>query len=265
MEFEELRLQCHDISQALGINEKYYSTIVEEALIGNVSAAKVLANLMYHFEDVRAKSKGHALDFLELSKQYGFIYARLVFWISSTTKIEGLQKKIIEAISITMESDSRAELLRALCNQGGLDEDDSNALMNIVRHAWTSSDVESLFIIKQPQLTKEDIERIVLTLSNSDDMMQMLRSLRCVATDTNRSLLRQQILPSKKSKTEFKVKSKLDSLYGSIHPEQVLEAGKFCMALLSNRPARLVYHFGYGKVAGFLYMANINLSAPAEA
>jgi hypothetical protein len=120
-------------------------------------------------------------------------------------------------------------------------------------------DIESLFIIENAILNENDVEHITERMNGCEDLLQMLRSLQVIAKGDNRQLLRRAILPSKRSNKVSSIKVRLEVLLKSNQPEHVLTTGNFCLALVNERPARLVYHFGYGKVAGYLYMANIDL------
>lgn len=263
MDYEKLRLRSHEREIAFEIKKERYDVIVKDALKGNVGAAKVLANLMYHFEDIREKLKDHLNEFVELSRTHGFIYARVVFWITSSLgKEKDIQKRLVNVIQAESSGTTRDELMRALCNLGKLDFENSKVLFDSMKFEWNESDIETLFIIYNPILDLDDVQRIVKQLESSSDLLQILRSLETVTISTNRKLLRGLILPSKKSNQGTEIKSKLEKMLQSNHTEQVMAAGDFCMALVDRKPARLVYHFGYGKIAGYFYMKKINLKQP---
>lgn len=270
MDYEELRLKSHDQKEAMVIKRAHQEVILKESLIGNTAAAKVLANLMYHFEDVREESKSHFEDYIKLCNKDGFTYGRIVFWITSVLGKEKepkqslkLQRLLISAISKAANAEARGELMRSLCNLGVIkDPVISDALLEDMRRRWLDSDIETLFILESVKLDSKDARSIVKTMECSTDLVQILRSLGCALSfEENRKIFRNLILPSKNSLSEQnnKVKRKLEELLQSNHMEQVIAAGDFCMALVGSKPARLVYHFGYGRIAGYLYMSGINL------
>lgn len=87
------------------------------------------------------------------------------------------------------------------------------------------------------------------------------------ADDALRSSLRRRILPSSFCRArsiveDDSLKARLARLLGSPSESTALATGNLLWALLRRRLPRLLYHMGYGLVAGFLYAKNLTDALP---
>lgn len=263
LDFEELRLNSHDKEKANEIRINSYKDILKETLNGNLDAAKVLNNLMYHFPDLRiSKDQEEVNHILEYIPVKGFIYSRILFWITTSKVenyvIEDLKERVINLLETSdIEITSFNELLNVLINLKKLNMIQSKRLLSIFSQKWNKNCIKAFCIIdpKDIYLSHSDVEEIVKLLVNEDaEVYLLLAILKDFGVKNNRRLFRKSIFPPTSKSSELK--EKLAVLLEKNLPENVLVVGYFSLSILNESIKRLMHQFGYEKIAGFLYLTD---------
>ena len=277
MDYQQLRIDSHDRQKAKQIRESNWTILLEDTLNGNVLAAKVFCNLLFHFEEDRKRlNKAQVAKIAELVQKGGFVYARILFWITTIGSEEIIGKDtLISLIAQNQTSKeeqidgeyelARDELIRSLINLGKIDAKQSKILVNSISEHWNRASIESLVIV-DPSTILPNLPPLIKVLGEAQDSSLLLAVLRNLIkgqkNDNLRKQLRKDIFPSKakvKGSHSFLLEVfKTRLVNGNLPPEEILAIGDFALCVLNNQPARLIYHFGYGRIAGYFYMARID-------
>jgi hypothetical protein len=276
MDYQQMRIDSHDFKKAKNIRETKWETLLEETLNGNEPAAKVFCNLLFHFEEDRKRlTRLQVQKILSHISQKGFVYARIVFWVT-TAKNENIIEKddILNFLENEYAGDGRLnsekeeerdEMIRALMNLGKLDQTHSQLLVNAISSHWNKTALEGLAIINHA-IEIPNVPDLIEALERDPELILILPVLKNLIRgqtgDELRKQLRIAIFPSKlKDKESSSIlletfKSRI--VNSNLLPEETMAIGDFALCILNNQPARLVYHFGYGRIAGYFYMAKID-------
>jgi hypothetical protein len=276
MDYQKMRIDSHDFIKAQNIQETKWESLLEETLDGNEPAAKIFCNLLFHFkEDRKRLTREQVQKILSLISQEGFVYARIVFWVT-TTKNENIIDKddILNFLEREYASDSRLnsekeeerdEIIRALMNLGKINQSQSQSLVNVISSHWNKTALEGLAIINHP-IEIPNVPDLIKALESDPELILILPVLKNLIRgqtgDELRKQFRKAIFSSKhKNKESSSIlletfKSRI--VNSNLLPEETMAIGDFAYCILNNQPARIIYHFGYGRIAGYFYMAKID-------